>query len=966
MRHIEDEKRLTHSDDNSRLAHGTSADAPAVPALLHEGSANNETANPSSNTLTHEADNTATDQSANQSGTHDPNAGMDSAGNTLSSKLLHTLDQILPHDEENDVVQAVKHDVLETPAAFIDAFTDVRDMRQRGQRLFFENKDNAETSSGKRGRDSAYGESGGNPQTEPTLSLPYGNDTEAIEDSRLLHETRETPRLSTNTTEKDEESKDVAPVSRAESFYDGDAPDLRSRTRGTGSDNKDYYAMLGVGEDADIDEIKNAYRGLAKKYHPDVNSGDKAAEAKFKEASEAYRVLIDPQKRQAYDERRALSKSMTATGGEKGTGDKPGSKLNHSPDSKLNHTPNAKNGKNPAGGKQKDRFMRRVLDRGYIFSQAATKLMPDEVQDEGVGATGIRSTISEAAKLVKIIATAERKPKESNLRHDDDERLTHENEPDNSRLEHEGIETDEILLLEDSSGRISREAPSSRLLTDGRLSRDGSSGGTTTDSVNPNATSPQSKKDTKIENEIDKNIDKYTARAEKLEKQIKKAEARIPKKKVKKSKLVHNEQTGKTKREISFADEKIDKADAKWNQPKTNTLTSNATGYVTGHASAIIHGKISEAENMTGNTGLKAAHSGEKVIVKTYQTAKKLDRYMKNRPYARLQHLKAKEARNKGKLAYQKLLKDKPELRKKTASRLIQKRRIKREYAKAFRAAQGGAGMSKLGAVGAAVGFGAAAISGDGKAMAKMGAKLALKIAMKKAAVAVVKAVVAVFIKLLPFILIIAAVLLLFTMCASLIGTTTGYVLDAVSYQADADDITRYSVYFTQLEVELKEEIIEAASDVEGLHEFRFTLNSPNGGVDVIFEGVLVEDGLGHPYYTPPVYDPPDFDPLVLLQFLNDITHNPFELMAYLTVLYGNFDGYDINAILREIFDTAFTLEIVEGYEERYAYVEAWHYEEQDLGGYDMDGIWVSDYQDVRVEPLDKGFITTGTIGKSS
>ena len=154
--------------------------------------------------------------------------------------------------------------------------------------------------------------------------------------------------------------------------------------------------------------------------------------------------------------------------------------------------------------------------------------------------------------------------------------------------------------------------------------------------------------------------------------------------------------------------------------------------------------------------------------------------------------------------------------------------------------------------------------------------------------------------------------------------------------------------------MELKEEIIEAASDVEGLHEFRFTLNSPSGGVDVIFLGTLVEEGLGYPYNTLPIYDPPDFDPLVLLQFLNDIRHNPFEIMAYLTVLYGNFDGYDINAILREIFDTAFELEIVEGYDERYIYVEAWHYEEQDLGGYDGDGNWVSDWQDVRVEPLEE------------
>ena len=65
---------------------------------------------------------------------------------------------------------------------------------------------------------------------------------------------------------------------------------------------RDYYEVLGVPKDADEDALKKAYRKLAKKYHPDANPGDKAAEAKFKEASEAYSVLSDPQKRQQYDQ----------------------------------------------------------------------------------------------------------------------------------------------------------------------------------------------------------------------------------------------------------------------------------------------------------------------------------------------------------------------------------------------------------------------------------------------------------------------------------------------------------------------------------------------------------------------------------------------------------------------------------------------------------------------------------------
>jgi len=68
------------------------------------------------------------------------------------------------------------------------------------------------------------------------------------------------------------------------------------------SDKRDYYEVLGVDKNADEAAIKKAYRALAKKYHPDMNPGDKDAEAKFKEASEAYAVLSDAEKRRQYDQ----------------------------------------------------------------------------------------------------------------------------------------------------------------------------------------------------------------------------------------------------------------------------------------------------------------------------------------------------------------------------------------------------------------------------------------------------------------------------------------------------------------------------------------------------------------------------------------------------------------------------------------------------------------------------------------
>lgn len=83
---------------------------------------------------------------------------------------------------------------------------------------------------------------------------------------------------------------------------------------------QDYYAVLGVSRNADEKAIKSAYRKLARKYHPDVNPNDPSAEARFKEASQAYEVLSDPEKRKLYDQFGHNWEAVQNFGGQPGGG----------------------------------------------------------------------------------------------------------------------------------------------------------------------------------------------------------------------------------------------------------------------------------------------------------------------------------------------------------------------------------------------------------------------------------------------------------------------------------------------------------------------------------------------------------------------------------------------------------------------------------------------------------------------
>jgi len=440
MRHAEDEKRLVHENDGSRLEHEDSADETALTlrhddedsngeiALKHEGATDGETPSSSEN-ATEPAENKAympvAEQVSEQPDTQGSDADMGQISN-LTSKALHIFDQILPDDRENDAVQAIKHDILEAPAAFLDAVQDVQDMRNRGQRLFFENKDKDDSSNDIPVVE-RIAESDDAHSSEPILTLPPSNEAEAIEagDSPLLLKTPQ--------------SGSENPAVSVEAVGKNDERDKRGEEIRVAVSGKDYYVTLGISETADDGEIKSAYRELAKKYHPDVNLGDKGAEAKFKEANEAYSVLIDPQKRQVYDQKRvAIDKASEKSIIEKSSDNVQPKAFTEGESDKKPHS----------SGKNNDRFMRRVLDSGYISSQVTAKLMTDEQEEEYAGTKGIRAMLSEGAKLVKIFDTAERKP--SKLRHaEDDEQLTHEDDTEESPLEHEATDgEDDVLQLE--------------------------------------------------------------------------------------------------------------------------------------------------------------------------------------------------------------------------------------------------------------------------------------------------------------------------------------------------------------------------------------------------------------------------------------------------------------------------------------------------------------------------------------
>ena len=299
----------------------------------------------------------------------------------------------------------------------------------------------------------------------------------------------------------------------------------------------------------------------------------------------------------------------------------------------------------------------------------------------------------------------------------------------------------------------------------------------------------------------EKAIAKLEKRADRLGKKLEKAKDKIPTKKVKKKQLVFDKEKGKTVSKLTYEKEKIPIGEAKWNNPKDKSMPSKVLGVATSMTVTKIHAKVHQVEHE--NVGVKVAHKAELLAESGYRGAKRTAnsayRFHKNRPYRRVAKLEQKAIKNKMKLDYKKALRDNPKLKSNPLSRFMQKRAIKRNYAKDLKAAKNAAQTGKK-----VMGFTAKA--------AKMVTAL-----IRKNPVFLVKAGL--------LLLIIFLILSMFSMCMGMFSGTSSFV-GAVSYAAEFDDIDDASVLMTCLETDLRIYINEIEENYPDYDEYRFNIDS--------------------------------------------------------------------------------------------------------------------------------------------
>ena len=331
-----------------------------------------------------------------------------------------------------------------------------------------------------------------------------------------------------------------------------------------------------------------------------------------------------------------------------------------------------------------------------------------------------------------------------------------------------------------------------------------------TDKIESAGKKPKSKKSlpakTKAEKRTlkqDKKISKLEHTTEKYTGKRDKARVKQPTRKKKVKERFYDESKDKAQTKIRFETEPVPISEAKWNKPKKRSLPVKGAAALTTAGVNKVHMKVYEAEHENVGTqaahraelvGESAVHGGKRLIHQTY-------RFAKNTPYRQSAKFETKLIQTNMKLEYEKTVKDNPKLKNSKLSQFMQRKKIKRKYADAFRnAKKSGETLKKSGSV------------------------------LTKTAAAVTKIVRRNPVFLLKaglLLLIIFAVLSMLTMCMGMFSNITG-ALSFACYSADDIDIDQAELSYTEWETDLEIEILNAETTHGGYDEYRYEIGSIN------------------------------------------------------------------------------------------------------------------------------------------
>ena len=338
-------------------------------------------------------------------------------------------------------------------------------------------------------------------------------------------------------------------------------------------------------------------------------------------------------------------------------------------------------------------------------------------------------------------------------------------------------------------------------------------------------------------------IEKLEQKSERFKERSDKAETSLPKKKKVSRKRIYDEQRNKAKTKLTFESETAPIGEAKWNKRKAlpKRIVSDAARMpirkVVAKAHAVVHSVEDE------NVGVKSAHRGELLGESAYRggkrTVQRAYRFNKNRPYRKASKLQVKSLKTETKLSYQRTLRDNPKLKGNPLARYFQKRRIKRQYAAAFRQAKKSGKVAKK------------SVGVTGKA-----SKFVTNIIHRNPVVLVKAALLGLIIILLMGI---------FSMCMSMMSGG-GAMVGSAFYVADYEDIDDAEIAYGEWTVDLLIYLQSIPQSHVGYDEYRFDVG--------------------------------------------DIGHNPVELMAFLTAVYGDFTFAEVEPTLRALFAQQYQLSL--------------------------------------------------------